>query len=307
LDETTIPRKCANCKSIRALPTRERDVRAANRGILGTFAFSKARSHNLKISISHLSNHLQNRIGGFLISRRYAEIGGSCMRTTAQIEASRRNGAKSKGPTSASGESRSSQNAIRTGLHSHKTVVIDGESKEEWEQFQREFLVRFQPRDFVEERLVIEMAVSRWRLQRVWAMQTAVMNEGTTHQLPNVLEKYESSDAILVHATAYASRKSDLEGLDRQEVRLSRIFDRAMRNLKELRAQFQPETDFENEPEPEPAAHETPAQQLEPENFKNEPETKIHPINIGRTSPRAGLQPPAAGRQPAAGPECEPL
>jgi hypothetical protein len=222
------------------------------------------------------------------------------MRTPAQIEASKRNGARSNGPTTTEGRAKSSQNAIRHGLTSHKVIVIDGESKEEWETFQREFLLKFQPRDFVEERIVIEMAVCRWRLERVWAMQTAALNQGITDALPVVEEQFEEYDVALVQAWAHIARKPDLQGLDQHETRLSRRFDRALRNLNELRAQYpsQPEPEFLADNQ-QPAAPE-PAANLENAKLPNEPKPGIHVIYPSVVLPQPG---PAAGAETSESPD----
>ena len=61
------------------------------------------------------------------------------MRTQAQIEASRRNGAKSNGPKTEDGKTRSSQNAVKHGLSANKFVVLDGESGDDWEIFHQSY------------------------------------------------------------------------------------------------------------------------------------------------------------------------
>src|SRR6476661_1539250 len=171
------------------------------------------------------------------------------MRTPAQIEASRKNGAKSKGPITAEGQTRSSRNAIKHGLSSNKIVVLDGESEEAWEKYQTHFIAKFQPRDFVEERLVIQMAVNQWRLERVWSLQTATDDEESETQQELIETKYEEWDTALVHACSYNARKLDLKALDQYESRFVRNFDRALRQFNEIREQYPPQSISENEPE----------------------------------------------------------
>jgi hypothetical protein len=173
------------------------------------------------------------------------------MRTPAQIEASRRNGAKSNGPKTAEGQERSSRNAIKHGLSSNKIVVLDGESEEAWEEYQRHFIAKFQPRDFVEERLVIQMAVNQWRLERVWSLQTATVDEESATQEEIVSVKYEQWDTALVHACSYNARKLDLKALDQYESRFVRNFDRALRQFNQIREQYPPQPVLENEPKTE--------------------------------------------------------
>lgn len=194
------------------------------------------------------------------------------MRTPAQIEASRRNGARSNGPKTGEGKARSSRNAIKHGLSSNKIIVLAGESEAAWEEYQTHFIAKFQPRDFVEERLVIQMAVNQWRLERVWSLQTATVDEESATQEELVEAKYEEWDTALVHACSYNARKLDLKALDQYESRFVRNFDRALRQFNQIREQYPPQPVSENEPETE--------HQVEPETLnqeiakvENEPET----------------------------------
>lgn len=75
------------------------------------------------------------------------------MRSVRQIEASRVNGAKSRGPVTAAGKQRSSQNSIRHGLTS-KVVVLAGENKEEFDRVLAAYLARWQPADQPERDIV---------------------------------------------------------------------------------------------------------------------------------------------------------
>jgi hypothetical protein len=167
-------------------------------------------------------------------------------RTPAQIEASRQNGAKSKGPATEQGKARSSQNALKHGLSAHKIVVLENESEEEWESFKASFVAKFRPRDFVEEQLVLEMAVNRWRLQRSWAMQTAAIDMETARDKGYVPEEYEDWNDVEITTYSHNNRREQLDSLNQMETRLTRNFDRALRNLIQLRKQ---QAFLENEPE----------------------------------------------------------
>ena len=193
------------------------------------------------------------------------------MRTPAQIEASRTNGAKSKGPKTLEGQERSSRNAIKHGLSSSKIVVLDGECEEAWEEYQTHFIAKFQPRDFVEERLVIQMAVNQWRLERVWSLQTATVDEESETQQELIETKYEVWDPALVHACSYHARKLDLKALDQYESRFVRNFDRALRQFNQIREQYPPQPVSQNEPEAEASQ---PAPQAAAEIIESENEPK---------------------------------
>ncbi len=92
------------------------------------------------------------------------------MRTERQIEASRANGAKSRGPKTTDGKARSSQNSLRHGFLS-KTLVLKTESKE---AFHALFLTLgdvVKPRDAFEDELFFVMVAARWRSVRLWAIE----------------------------------------------------------------------------------------------------------------------------------------
>ena len=172
------------------------------------------------------------------------------MRTQAQIEASRKNGSKSNGPNSESGKTRSSQNSLKHGFFSVKTVVLDGESKQEWEVYREAWFARLKPRDFIEERLVLEIAVNQWRLERAWNLRTALIDQETCNQREIIPEAYEQYDETLILACSHAARKDDLLALDQHETRLSRNADRAYRKLNDIRAHYPIDPTSKTNPSP---------------------------------------------------------
>jgi hypothetical protein len=92
------------------------------------------------------------------------------MASLRRILASRANGAKSRGPVTLEGKRASAMNAVRHGLTA-QTVVLSNESKDEFETLLSEYTEKFQPQDRFEADLVQEMAVAKWRQQRVWSME----------------------------------------------------------------------------------------------------------------------------------------
>jgi hypothetical protein len=223
-------------------------------------------------------------------------------RTPAQIEASRANGAKSKGPTTIEGRTRSSRNAIKHGLAAHKIVVLDGESEEEWYDFRDGYLMKFQPRDPVEEHLILEMAVNRWRLQRAWALQTATIDGESAKPALFGSRRRKDKETIQIHARCHNSRRDQLESLSRQETRLTRNFDRAFRNLTQMRKQFPPVAPIQqNEPEttaiPERRV-ETIAVTPQIVKSQNEPETVVNSDTSAKPGPSRAPQYPGLLTEP---------
>src|SRR5918911_595005 len=87
-------------------------------------------------------------------------------RTDKQIDASRRNGAKSKGPVTAEGRARSSQNAYKHGFAA-KRLVLPHEDPAKLEAHVAAYVQRFAPIDKVEYDLVEQLALAAWRLARI--------------------------------------------------------------------------------------------------------------------------------------------
>jgi hypothetical protein len=86
----------------------------------------------------------------------------------AQRTASRKNGSKSKGPTSERGKNNSKFNALKTGLFSNRSVIpFLGERPEDFDNLERELLARFEPDDIVVRMLVHDCAVGWCRMKRL--------------------------------------------------------------------------------------------------------------------------------------------
>ena len=81
-------------------------------------------------------------------------------------EQARINGANSRGPKTAGGKARSSQNAITHGIFA-KNVVLAGESKQDFDLFVQRYVARFQPADEPELNLVEQMVHCTWRKHRL--------------------------------------------------------------------------------------------------------------------------------------------
>ncbi len=84
----------------------------------------------------------------------------------------------------------------------------------------------------------------------IWKMQ--VLDQGIAEEFPVIAEQYDQADMSLVQASAYVSRKLDLQNLDHLETHITRRFERALRTYNEIRAQFPPPTESDNKSENEP-------------------------------------------------------
>jgi hypothetical protein len=83
-----------------------------------------------------------------------------------QVEAHRLNAMQSTSPKSDIGKAVVVQNAMKHGIFSKK-ILLDGESKNEFQCLQAKFCKHFQPQNFLE-KLFLERAITAaWRLSRI--------------------------------------------------------------------------------------------------------------------------------------------
>lgn len=150
------------------------------------------------------------------------------MRSQKQIEASRANGAKSKGPKTPEGKARSSRNSFRHGLLS-RCVLLEDESPEHFEALFNQYLLRFDPVDDFEICLIEEMAAAFWRGRRVMAVETRLLDDAIVCQHhPDPLDRLAAGFSSLVN-------NPEFKNLSRYEAHYDRIFQRALKNLLTLR------------------------------------------------------------------------
>ena len=169
-------------------------------------------------------------------------------RTEAQIEASRINGAASRGPVTEEGKAISSRNNMRHGFLSN-TVLIPGESQEEFDNLLAAIVAEFEPRTESEMLLVEGMVVANWRQLRAWAMDAsgmAVAMEAQSETAPELLGRPLAYRAWA--ALDELGRSGTSERNNRFETRFSREYFRlykalaarqsARQNLKDLAENF---------------------------------------------------------------------
>ena len=158
-------------------------------------------------------------------------------RTAKQIEASRANGKKSRGPVTPEGKARSAQNSIRHGLTS-QVVVLRNEDESEFAHLLECYLAEFQPATQPERDLVEDYVAARWRLHRNLALEAASLDYEIDRQRTAVDQQHSSVDEETRCALAAQSLLDSGRGLahfSRHEARLRRAMRRALEDLRELR------------------------------------------------------------------------
>jgi hypothetical protein len=86
--------------------------------------------------------------------------------SNARAEASRKNGAKSRGPKTPEGKARSAQNALKHGLRAQKYVVLPEEDADEFAELEAAMIEELAPVGALQTVLARRVAVAAWRLAR---------------------------------------------------------------------------------------------------------------------------------------------
>lgn len=162
---------------------------------------------------------------------------------------------KGGGPKNAAGKKRSSQNALKHGIHAmHPVALAEFESIDEWEEFYDGFRDYLKPDGPPEEDLVYQIAANRWRARRVVHAETAEINEQVWKTAADLsfADIYKNSltkehpagdvpdpDAtrVLIHQQSRVVRySSPLERFVRYEAHLHRLFIQLLNQLALLQA-----------------------------------------------------------------------
>ena len=124
----------------------------------------------------------------------------------------RANGAKSRGPATAAGRARSSQNALRHGLAVRDaalptvSVVLADESPADFQRLLNAYLDEFAPTSPLEVELVETMASARGRLRRLANIETTLLgNEVDTSVEPHSTAKFFAAMSIASPTSTTAS------------------------------------------------------------------------------------------------------
>ena len=155
------------------------------------------------------------------------------MSSDRRAQASRENGAKSRGPVSAEGKARSALNSLRHGLLA-RDVLIQCEHTESFNKHMAAYLKRLQPANDLELELVQEMGANAWRLHRARALEASIIEKHTDEFLETDGGRTTDGHTLIMEGFSRALNTS-LMNLTRYETRLSRQVDRAFNMLIKLR------------------------------------------------------------------------
>jgi hypothetical protein len=104
-----------------------------------------------------------------------ATVLGSNPGLSARALASRRNGARSRGPKTAAGKARSAQNAIKHGLCAKKLLVLPKEDLAEFQALEAALLAELGPEGALQSVLAQRVVSAAWRLMRADRIEADVL------------------------------------------------------------------------------------------------------------------------------------
>ncbi len=158
------------------------------------------------------------------------------MSTPAQIAANQRNAQLSTGPTSEDGKSRSSLNAVKTGL-TGRTVLLPEDDVALYQTHVSGFTDRYQPVGPEESHLVQSLADTQWRLERIPALELGIYAMGRLEFAELFPQEDPAVRYGLIEAKTYLAYGRQLNNLGIQESRLRRQFEKDAAVLRELQGQ----------------------------------------------------------------------
>jgi hypothetical protein len=158
------------------------------------------------------------------------------MSSQAQVAANQANAQLSSGPKTPEGKAKSSRNALKTGLTGH-TVLLPTDDAERYEAHLLSYADRFDPQTDRETELVQSLADCRWRVGRIYGLETALHARGHI-EFNQMFEGYdEKQRAMLIAGETYSRYIKEFRNLELQEQRLIRRADRDEELLKTIQAQ----------------------------------------------------------------------
>jgi hypothetical protein len=136
----------------------------------------------------------------------------------------RRNSRHSTGPRTDSGKQRSSQNAMRHGLTA-ASAVLPSEDPAAYDAHRRGFFDEYQPATPTETQLTQELADTAWRINRIPALEAALLDRAANPPTDQARIDFDIVDAHRALAT-----------LGLHYTRLSRQFQKTLDALRDIQA-----------------------------------------------------------------------
>ena len=151
----------------------------------------------------------------------------------ARLSANRANAQLSTGPTSETGKTKSSLNAVKTGL-TGRTVLLHFDDAEAYRQHIAAYEKEYQPIGLRECELVQSLADTQWRLNRIPGLEMAIYAQGRIEFAGAFNEHHPDLRASMVELQTHINYEKQLRNLQLQEARLARRYEKEASELRNL-------------------------------------------------------------------------
>jgi len=159
----------------------------------------------------------------------------------AQLNANRANAKKSTGPKTIEGKTRSSMNSYKHGITARR-VVLDNEDHDQFERLLNDYRSRFQPADGYELRVVDDLCVLHWHINRLQFIETVALQFEVYR--PDFTAGMENIDPRLNPMLSFRRLVETIPGflstLNLQLNRLSREYERFANVFLKMRKECPP-------------------------------------------------------------------
>ena len=155
------------------------------------------------------------------------------MASQSKSDSARQNGKKSRGPVTPQGKQNSSRNALKHGMTA-ASFVLPGESEQDFADLLQAHRDTYQPANAVEMNLVETMALARWRLRRMAALESNLFENELVLCQKKIDEEFAAIPDLGRLAFVFQRQTISLALLIRYESSLMRLHDRTYKHLKEL-------------------------------------------------------------------------
>ena len=172
------------------------------------------------------------------------------MTTKRQQAASRRNGAKSRGPVTSVGKARSARNATTHGLTA-ATFVLPCESNERFLALRDSVFRLYAPANEAETLLARQIAGTMWQLDRFSAIDTnavATQMDLTADAMRQQFTDVDPTTHLTLAFLDLGNSSRSLQNLDRHQARLRRQLTHYRNELLALQAIRRQKQKLQNEP-----------------------------------------------------------
>ncbi len=158
------------------------------------------------------------------------------MSTPAQIAANQANAQLSTGPKTEEGKTKSSLNAVKTGL-TGRTVLLPGDDIAAYQQHVASLEVHYQPATDAEKLLVQSIADTEWRTARIPTLEAGIYALGRLEFANQFEHEDPAVRPALLDAKTFLAYQRQLNNLTLQENRLRRQREKDLTELKQLQAE----------------------------------------------------------------------